>query len=88
MFKQCALWLAFKLLSWATPPVQPDPLATVVADAYLTLGLPAADYRGTYNVAKTGKLGDLLVLIADALNGDHSFTTIDDITAVFTKLQE
>lgn len=82
--KRIVFKFATWLLRWATPKEQLDVLAAVKR-AYLDVGLPEEQFHGEYDLLKSNKLANVLVKVAQTLDSDQNFRTVNDVVAVFSR---
>lgn len=73
----------------AIPPskksVTDESVASAVLEAYTYCGLPLDHYGPEFNLARTGKLQDVLLRAARAVDSDHQFETVQDVISVLSK---
>lgn len=64
----------------AAPSVPVDPIVLAVQDAYTECGLPQHEFNAHFDLARTGKLNEVLHRAAEKLGKDHPLRTVDDVT--------
>lgn len=80
--RRLALWL----LAWCDEAPTPDPTADALRHAFSACGLNVAHVTNTrFDVARTGKLNEVLEHAAAHLGTAHPLRTVADLTAFLTR---
>lgn len=69
-----AHWLFLKTLDHSENAIK-----RAVLQAFVEAGLPREEFRGDFNLLKTGKLHQVYQRAAELLNVDGEFDTVDDV---------
>lgn len=72
-------WKAQQAQKIAPPPPPPAHIAQTVLTVCAEVGLPREQVTREYDLARAGKLADVLLLSARALQKDHELTTVGDV---------
>ncbi len=84
LVRRLALWLGTWLVTWATPPdPAADPIDDAVRAAFARCGLPTEQYGPGFDLARTGKLYEVLHYAGIYAKIDHELRTVGDVVRFF-----
>ncbi len=88
---QMAEWEHNTITEMVTPMAAPAPIVAIQPDileaiknAFGDKGLPLEAFSETFDVARSGKLNDIIHHVADTLNTKHPLRTVADVARLFS----